>query len=172
MINCSFVIFLWCLYFKLQSYNDGIMLLEMYLTWFQFYDFDKYKDMNYIQKGWLKVLSPVVTLVNDKLATRSGVIGKVGRFFAFGPRQFGYHPINRYFAVANQILVQNIGLATHRYSFIKYLSIDVGDLQKQDSSHKDLICFHHWLVWSLWLLLFSGWQFLQNSTTKSKIVLI
>lgn len=82
--------------------------------------------MNYIQKGWLKVLSPVVTLVNEKLATRSGFLGKIGKFFAFGPRQFGYHPINRYFAVANQILVQNIGLATHRYSVIKYKFPNVG----------------------------------------------
>ena len=82
--------------------------------------------MNYIQRGWLKVLNPVVTLVNDKLATRSGFLGKIGRFFAFGPRQFGYHPINRYFAVANQILVQNIGLATHRYSVIKYIFEDSG----------------------------------------------
>lgn len=99
--------------------------------------------MNYIQKGWLKALSPVVTLVNEKLATRSGVIGKIGRFFSFGPRQFGYHPINRYFAVANQILVQNIGLATHRYSFIKYISFDAGVLLKQVLSDKDLTCFPH-----------------------------
>ena len=84
--------------------------------------------MNYIQRGWLKVLNPIVTLVNDKLATRSGFLGKIGRFFAFGPRQFGYHPINKYFAVANQILVQNIGLATHRYSVIKYILIDLGIL--------------------------------------------
>lgn len=76
--------------------------------------------MNHIQRGWLKILSPVVTLVNDKMATRSGLIGKLGRFFAFGPRQFGYHPINRYLAFANQVFMQNIPLALHRYSFIKY----------------------------------------------------
>ena len=42
--------------------------------------------MNYIQRAWLIVLKPVVTLVNDKMAKKSGVIGRIGRFFAFGPR--------------------------------------------------------------------------------------
>ena len=75
--------------------------------------------MNPIQKLWLKALSPVVTLVNEKMAKRSGLIGKFGRFFAFGPRQFGYHPINRYFAVINRILLQSIPFALHKYSFVK-----------------------------------------------------
>jgi hypothetical protein len=79
--------------------------------------------MNPIQKAWLKVLSPVVTLVNDKIAKRSGVVGKLGRFFSFGPRQFGYHPINRYVGAINNIVLKNIGLTLHKYSFIKYLDV-------------------------------------------------
>lgn len=75
--------------------------------------------MNHLQRAWLKVLNPVVTLVNDKMAKRSGLVGKLGRFFSFGPRQFGYHPINRYIAVGNRVLLQNIPFALHRYSFIK-----------------------------------------------------
>lgn len=76
--------------------------------------------MNPIQKAWLKVLSPVVTLVNEKMAKRSGLIGKFGRFFAFGPRQFGYHPINKFLAMTNLILLQSIPMCMHRYSVIKY----------------------------------------------------
>lgn len=75
--------------------------------------------MNPIQKAWLKVLSPVVTLVNDKLAKRSGMIGKLARFFAFGPRQFGFHPINKGIAFCNRITIQGMGIALHNYSFIK-----------------------------------------------------
>ena len=82
--------------------------------------------MNPIQKLWLKALNPVVTLVNEKMATRSGLIGKFGRFFAFGPRQFGYHPFNRYLAVINRVFLQSIPFALHRYSFVKYINVDSG----------------------------------------------
>lgn len=42
--------------------------------------------MNYIQKAWLWVLSPVTPFINEKLAKRSGILGKIGRFFVIGPR--------------------------------------------------------------------------------------
>jgi len=42
--------------------------------------------MNYIQRAWLFALRPVSTLVNDKLAKKSGALGRIGRFFAIGPR--------------------------------------------------------------------------------------
>lgn len=42
--------------------------------------------MNHIQKAWLYVLQPVVRLVNEKMAKRDGIIGRIGRFYAFGPR--------------------------------------------------------------------------------------
>ena len=42
--------------------------------------------MNYIQRAWLYALRPVTNLVNDKLAKKSGMLGRIGRFFAIGPR--------------------------------------------------------------------------------------
>ncbi len=75
--------------------------------------------MNPLQKAWLRVLDPVITLFNDKLARRSGLIGRFGKFFAFGPRQFGYHPVNKFFTLANSILMQNIPLLLHKYSVVK-----------------------------------------------------
>lgn len=42
--------------------------------------------MNYIQRAWLVALRPVATFVNDKLAKKTGLIGRIGRFYAFGPR--------------------------------------------------------------------------------------
>jgi len=42
--------------------------------------------MNYIQRAWLFALRPVSNLVNDKLAKKSGALGRIGRFFAIGPR--------------------------------------------------------------------------------------
>lgn len=42
--------------------------------------------MNYIQRTWLYALRPVSMVLNDKLAKKSGVLGRIGRFFAVGPR--------------------------------------------------------------------------------------
>lgn len=102
--------------------------------------------MNPIQKGWLKVLGPVVTLVNDKIAKRSGLLGKLGKFFAFGPRQFGYHPINRYLSLINRIYLQSIPLALHRYSFIKYIKLNTGIFLKMDIlGQGPMVCYHSWV---------------------------
>jgi hypothetical protein len=76
--------------------------------------------MNVIQKAWLKVLAPIIPLVNDKLAKKGGILGRIGKFYAFGPRQFGYHPTSKFIAFANHIYLQSIPLATHKYSFLKY----------------------------------------------------
>jgi hypothetical protein len=76
--------------------------------------------MNYIQRAWLKVLSPIIPLVNEKLAKRSGVIGRMARFFAFGPRQFGYHPSTRFLLVINAFLKQVLAFQCHKYPFIRY----------------------------------------------------
>ena len=78
--------------------------------------------MNPIQKGWLKVLSPVITLVNDKLAKRSGMVGKLAKFFSFGPRQFGFHPINKFIAVWNRMVLDTMAIALHHHSYIKLVS--------------------------------------------------
>ena len=42
--------------------------------------------MNFIQRAWLVALKPVSTFVNEKLAKKSGLLGRIGRFYAFGPR--------------------------------------------------------------------------------------
>lgn len=75
--------------------------------------------MNPIQKAWLVVLRPVITLVNEKLAKRSGLLGRIGKFYAFGPRQFGYHPTNRFLAVFNNQMVNFMGLVLHKYPFFR-----------------------------------------------------
>jgi hypothetical protein len=75
--------------------------------------------MNYIQRAWLVVLKPVSSFVNEKLAKKSGLIGRIGRFYAFGPREFGYHPTNKLLAYVNQIVVINMGFIFHKYSMVK-----------------------------------------------------
>jgi hypothetical protein len=42
--------------------------------------------MNYIQRQWLVILRPIANFVNHKLAKKSGMLGRIGRFYAFGPR--------------------------------------------------------------------------------------
>jgi hypothetical protein len=75
--------------------------------------------MNYIQKAWLKVLGPVVPFINEKLAKRSGLLGKLGRMLTIGPREYGFHPINKLMLVLNRSLVNYIGFYTHRYSVFR-----------------------------------------------------
>ena len=82
--------------------------------------------MNFIQRAWLVALRPVSSFVDDKLAKKSGLLGRIGRFYAFGPREFGYHPSNRLLAYVNHIVVSNMGFLFHKYSFMKYLFPDAG----------------------------------------------
>ena len=75
--------------------------------------------MNFIQRAWLVALRPITTFVNESVAKKSGLIGRIGRFYAFGPREFGYHPTNRLLAYVNHIVVANMGFNFHKYSFVK-----------------------------------------------------
>lgn len=75
--------------------------------------------MNPIQRAWLYVLKPVAYVVNDKLAKRSGLLGKFGRFFAVGPREFGFHPSNRILIAGNRYLLNIFAWSFHRYSVMK-----------------------------------------------------
>ena len=75
--------------------------------------------MNQIQKAWLKVLQPVIYIMNEKLATRGGLVGRFGRFFQFGPREYGYHPSNRMFILINRRLLTVQAFFCHRYSYFK-----------------------------------------------------
>lgn len=75
--------------------------------------------MNPIQKAWLKVLTPFSYIINEKLAKRPGFFGKIGKFFMIGPREFGYHPINKAAIAFNHMLMQYMGILGHRYGVIK-----------------------------------------------------
>ena len=70
----------------------------------------------------MTVLKPVTYVLNDKLAKRSGWIGRFGRFFSIGPREFGYHPINRLLAFFNHITMLAMGFYLHKYSVMKSLT--------------------------------------------------
>lgn len=79
--------------------------------------------MNPIQKAWLKLLSPVSGFVNEKLAKRSGILGRLGRFFLIGPREYGVHPINKMFIYINRRILFVQGAMLHRYSAVKFVYI-------------------------------------------------
>lgn len=80
-----------------------------------------------MQKAWLKVLHPVVVLVNDKLSKKSGMLGKISRLFAFGPRQFGYHPSTRLFLFMSAMIKQNLVFFGHKYPYLRLLLSYVGN---------------------------------------------
>jgi len=78
--------------------------------------------MNPIQKVWLRLLTPFAYIVNEKIAKRSGVLGKIGKFFMIGPREFGAHPINKAFIFLNRKIQISSAVLLHRYSIIKSLT--------------------------------------------------
>jgi hypothetical protein len=53
--------------------------------------------MNPIQKSWLWLLRPAAYVINEKLAKKSGLFGKIGKLFIIGPREYGVHPMNKMF---------------------------------------------------------------------------
>jgi hypothetical protein len=75
--------------------------------------------MNFIQKTWLVALKPVIPFFNEKLAKKSGLLGRIGRFYTFGPREYGYHPSSKLLAYVNHIVVDNMGALFHKYSALK-----------------------------------------------------
>ena len=76
--------------------------------------------MNPIQKAWLKILSPFTYIINEKLAKRPGLVGRIGKFWMIGPREYGYHPINKGLQVINHAYLQGLAFLGHRYSIIKF----------------------------------------------------
>jgi len=78
--------------------------------------------MNYIQKAWLRVLSPAAYIINERIAKRSGLLGRIGKFFMIGPREYGVHPINKAFIFLNRRYQFASAVLLHRYSVIKTLT--------------------------------------------------
>ena len=78
--------------------------------------------MNPIQRAWLKALGPVMYVVNEKLATRSGLVGKIGKFLVIGPREYGRHSIGPFLKCYNQFLLTGIGQMAHRHSALRAMT--------------------------------------------------
>mmetsp|Transcript_66009 Transcript_66009/g.76682 ORF Transcript_66009/g.76682 Transcript_66009/m.76682 type:complete len:212 (+) Transcript_66009:26-661(+) len=78
--------------------------------------------MNPIQKAWLQILSPFAYVINEKLAKRSGVLGKIGKFFIIGPRQYGVHPFNKLLIYLNRKYIHTAAFLLHRYPIYRALT--------------------------------------------------
>jgi hypothetical protein len=65
------------------------------------------------------VLKPVAYVVNEKMAPRAGLLGRIGKFFMIGPREYGMHPFNRAFVFLNRRYMSGSAILLHRYSAIK-----------------------------------------------------
>jgi len=61
-------------------------------------------------------------LINEKLAKRSGIFGKLGKFFLIGPREYGMHPMNKLFIFLNRRYMYGSAFLLHRYSYVKTLT--------------------------------------------------
>lgn len=50
---------------------------------------------------------------------QSGLLGKIGRNFAIGPREFGVHPINKTLKVINSRILHTLGNLLHWDPYIR-----------------------------------------------------
>ncbi len=99
--------------------------------------------MNPIQRAMLFVGKPFMQLWNDKVASRSGRVGRFGKFFSFGFRENGSHATTRFMRLLNYIFVsisatlqdtqsvsrsftQNNAYITRFYGQASLLSISIG----------------------------------------------
>ena len=64
--------------------------------------------MNYIQRGWMRVLAGPANFINNNLAKREGLIGRAGRFWAMGSRQNGYHVSTRVVQYFNKLYLYTL----------------------------------------------------------------
>jgi len=70
----------------------------------------------------LRVLTPLAYVINEKLAKRSGLLGRIGKFWMIGPREYGSHPLNKLFIFLNRRYIFAAAVALHRYSVVKTLT--------------------------------------------------
>jgi hypothetical protein len=52
------------------------------------------------------------------------LLGKIGRNFAIGPREFGVHPINKTLKTLNTQAIQTLGNLLYWDPYIRYFSKD------------------------------------------------
>jgi hypothetical protein len=82
-----------------------------------------------IQTWLLRNTGGLQTLVNDKLAKRSGLIGRIFKGLEIGPRQFSQHSLHRVFRVVNYFWVQTFHtLAVMRPVFSRFVGVSNGPL--------------------------------------------
>ena len=57
------------------------------------------------------------------MAKRSGLLGKIGKFFLIGPREFGVHPSSKVFIFMNSRYMYSQAFLLHKYYYYKNFNI-------------------------------------------------
>ena len=50
---------------------------------------------------------------NNNIATKSGIVGRFGRFFKFGSREYGTHYTTKYIKCLNSFLINTMAYFLH-----------------------------------------------------------
>ena len=78
--------------------------------------------MNSVQRAWLKVCGPLFRYWNLKIATRPGLLGRFGRFFRFGPREYGDHTSTKLLRYYGNLLYYVAVTTTNNYAPMRTIS--------------------------------------------------
>ena len=77
--------------------------------------------MNPAQRLFLRIAQVPGNFINNNLGQRSGMIGRIARFWAIGARDYGVHPSTKYLKVLNTQLLFGIKMLFARQSSNKTL---------------------------------------------------
>ena len=61
--------------------------------------------MNPLQKGLMIASKPFLEFFNNKIAARPGIIGRFGKFYQFGLREYGSHTSTKLFRFLNRAVI-------------------------------------------------------------------
>ena len=119
--------------------------------------------MNPVQRIYMKLLAPLGNFMNNNISNRSGLIGKFGRFWSIGNRQYGYHPSSRYFKLINNYMMNFLKFMWSGQSFSKTV------MQKQNYVNGYFALFRVYYYGYGLILLMIPYILLGNSTYMRKI---
>ena len=75
--------------------------------------------MNPTQKLLLRLLRGPANFINNNLAKRPGVLGRIGRFWAIGSREYGAHTSTKFLKSINNIYLKAVKYMFSRQTFSK-----------------------------------------------------
>ena len=111
--------------------------------------------MNPAQRLILRVLYGPANFINNNLAKRPGLFGRIGRFWSFGIREYGVHPTSKMLRFLNSKYMYCIHLIFSRQPLIKTLNMKHNQVNGYFSGLRIVYYFYGYVLLSMPFVLLS-----------------